>query len=68
VPWSIFAVFVVLITSQTKGAIKISQYSGEQIVRILREADKAPIVEIAKRLGMNEKTTKSGLKRRLQPV
>ena len=34
--------------------MKKSRYSDEQIVRILREADSAPIVEVAKRHGVSD--------------
>ncbi|BEV73317.1 transposase [Paludibacterium sp. THUN1379] len=34
--------------------MKKSRYSDEQIVRILREADRAPITEVAKRHGVSE--------------
>lgn len=36
--------------------MKKSRYSDEQIVRILREADKAPISEVAKRHGVSEQS------------
>lgn len=36
--------------------MKKSRYSDEQIVRILREADKTPIAEVAKRYGVSEQS------------
>ena len=36
--------------------MKKSRCSGEQIMRILREADKAPVPEVAKRHGVNEQS------------
>jgi putative transposase len=36
--------------------MKKSRYSDEQIVRILREADKAPIAEVAKSYGVSEQS------------
>jgi putative transposase len=43
--------------------MKKSRYSDEQIVRILREADKAPISEVAKRHGVSEQSIYSWRKR-----
>jgi len=36
--------------------MKMSRYSNEQIVRILREADKGPIAEVAKRHAVSEQS------------
>ena len=36
--------------------MKKNRYSDEQIVRILREADKTPIAEVAKRHGVSEQS------------
>jgi putative transposase len=33
-----------------------SRLSGEQLVKILREADKAPVAEVAKKCGISEQT------------
>jgi putative transposase len=43
--------------------MKKSRYSDEQIVRILREADKAPIAEVGKRHGVSEQSIYSWRKR-----
>jgi transposase-like protein len=43
--------------------MKKSRYSDEQIVRILREADKGPIAEVAKRHGVSEQSIYSWRKR-----
>ena len=36
--------------------MKKSRYSDEQVVRILREADKDPVPEVAKRHGVSEQS------------
>jgi Transposase. len=36
--------------------MKKARYSEEQIVRILREADRDPVVEVAKRHGVSEQS------------
>jgi transposase-like protein len=37
-------------------AVKKSRFSEEQMVKILREADRSPIAELAKRHGASEQT------------
>lgn len=43
--------------------MKKSRYSDEQIVRILREADKSPIAEVAKKHGVSEQSIYAWRKR-----
>ena len=52
--------------------MKKSRYSNEQIVRILREADKDPVPEVAKRLGdaiaVSDKVTLPNAQNTYRPV
>lgn len=43
--------------------MKKGRYSNEQIVRILRETDKQPVAEVAKRHGVSEQSIYSWRKR-----
>lgn len=47
-----------------------SRFSEEQMVKILREADKDPVLEVAKRHGVSEQTLYTWRKRfgQLEPV
>jgi len=43
--------------------MKRARFSDEQIVRILQEADRAPVTEVAKRYGVSEPTIYAWRKR-----
>ncbi len=43
--------------------MKRARFSDEQIVRILQEADRSPIAEVAKRLGLANPRFTAGAKR-----
>jgi transposase-like protein len=46
-----------------EGAMKKSRFSEEQMVKILRETDKSPVVQVAKKHGVSEQTIYAWRKR-----
>jgi len=46
-----------------EGATKKTRFSDEQMVKILREADKAPVAEVAKKHGVSDVTIYAWRKR-----
>lgn len=39
--------------------MKKNRYSDEQIIKILREADKSPVLEVAKKYGISEQRSET---------
>ena len=54
----------------SEGVMKKTRFSEEQMVKILREADQGPVVEVAKKHGISDQTIYLWRKRfgRLEPV